>query len=61
MICDGCAKIALQNSKVVTAAEEHGTKNLILADHPENCGCPCQHRFPGSWKGNKATNAEARA
>lgn len=60
MICDGCAKVALQNSKVVEEAEKHGTKNLILADHPENCGCPCQHRFPGSWKGTKV-NAEARA
>lgn len=61
MICDGCAKTAAVNAKVVEAAEKHGSKNLILADHPKNCGCPCQHGFPGSWKGTKGANAEAKA
>lgn len=53
MICDPCIKAATVNAKVVAAADEHGSKNVILVDHPENCGCPCQHRAPGSWKGKK--------
>lgn len=51
MICDLCKKAAEE------PADETGTGNV----HPQNCGCPCQHRSPGAWKGTKETNAEARA
>lgn len=54
MICDPCAKTAEVNARVLEEVEKHGgAKNVIFADHPKNCGCPCQHRTPGSWKGKK--------
>lgn len=53
MICRGCAQAADVNAKVVAENEKHGGKNVILVPHPDDCKCPCMHKAPGAWKGEK--------
>jgi hypothetical protein len=53
MICRECATAAATNAKLLEEADKHDVKNVILLDHPENCGCPCMHMRPGAWKGDK--------
>jgi hypothetical protein len=53
MICTECATAAAVNAKILEEAEKHENPNVVLNDHPENCGCPCMHMRPGAWKGKK--------
>lgn len=49
MICKKCRKAAKKNRKIFT---EHGwvPRCCPMKPHPENCGCPCQHRVPTQWE-----------
>jgi hypothetical protein len=38
MICDRCRRAA----------------DGLRKTHPKNCGCSCQHKPRGSWKGTKS-------
>lgn len=54
MICKDCIEAAECNATIKRQCEELDTprpENSI--PHPENCGCPCQHKPVGSWKGDK--------
>jgi hypothetical protein len=52
MICKECIDAATRNAEIKANVEE-GQPQIHWADHPENCGCPCQHKPVGSWKGDK--------
>jgi hypothetical protein len=53
MICKECIDAATRNAEIKANVEE-GQPQIHWADHPENCGCPCQHKPVGSWKGEKS-------
>jgi hypothetical protein len=53
MICKECATAAAVNAKLLEESEKRDIKDVKLTDHPKNCGCPCMHMRPGSWKGKK--------
>lgn len=53
MICKECATAAAVNAKLLEESEKRDIKDVKLTDHPENCGCPCMHMRPGTWKGKK--------
>lgn len=49
MICKECATAAKINKQPDAYI---GTDRKPVL-HPDNCGCPCQHKPVGSWKGMK--------
>lgn len=55
MICTDCAKAADLNAK---AASQGWPLGNFTAVHPGNCGCACQHKPTGVWKGERREDQE---
>ncbi len=46
MICSKCAEAADQNR----LHNDNGAYKWTIGNHPENCGCTCQHKMPEQWE-----------
>ena len=53
MVCNECRQAVELELKVREAQKTSKLwkKNPIMPVHPKTCGCTCQHRPLGSWKG----------
>lgn len=49
MICDPCKLAADENAQ----PSAYIGLEPKLVPHPQDCGCPCQHKPVGAWKGKK--------
>lgn len=63
MICKDCAQAADLTAKVQEAAKMSNlwATSPILPVHPGDCNCTCQHKPPGSWKGQQSEVSEGTA
>lgn len=44
MICEGCIEGADESRN------DFDEGQVYYLAHPDNCGCPCQHRQPQQWE-----------
>lgn len=60
MICTDCATAADLTAKVEEAKKTSSLwrTSPIMPVHPVDCGCSCQHKPPGSWKGEGEKRSE---